>query len=245
MKSFTVAKIGAALGLAALSSGCLTVFPDPKPAPQIFQLEPREHAFASAPKVEWTISVARPAASRALSGADLVLREGENRVVYVEGSEWAEPVPDLMQRALTASLDRSGKIIAVTPEAGARADCELQWDLYAFDVVEHGHRFSARFEASVRLIEGRRRMIMGSTQVSSKGEAQGDTARAAAAALTQAALAGLDQAGAWALAQQCEKLPRPPVGPAVPLATRPEAPLAGAPEAVSGARPVLPAPPAP
>ncbi len=215
MKKFLVFAAAAAL------SGCISLLPEQGPAPSIFRIEPPEAPFQQAQKADWSIAIGRPSVSRTLSGADLVLREDDNRIAYVGGAEWAEPTPDMLQRTLAAALTRSGKIVAATTDSGARADCELQWDIYAFDARQGAGGFTARFEAAARLV-GRNRAIQHSTQIVATAESSGGTVRAAAAALTEAALKGLDQAGGWALQQSCEK-PAPRMRQTVeaPLVTGP------------------------
>jgi len=217
--------LAAILGL----SGCVTLLPGPGAAPSVFNIEAPDAPFPDAQKVDWSIAVARPIMPRMLSSADLVLREADNRIAFVGGAAWAEPAPDLLQRTLASSLSRSGKIVAATPESGVRADCELQWDVYAFDARDAGGGFSARFEASARLV-GRNRAIQQSMRIATTGEASGNSVRAAASALTDAALKAVDQAGSWALQQQCEK-------PLARNVRQPiEAPLAGG--AVTSVMPV-------
>lgn len=214
MKKFCV--LAAAFSL----SGCISLLPKPGAAPSVFTIEAPDAPFQATPPVDWSVAVSKPMMPRAIAGSDLVLREGDNQVAFVGGAEWAEPAPSLLQRTLATALSRSGKIVAATTESGVRADCELQWDVYAFDARQGAGGFTARFEASARLV-GRNRGIQHSTRIATAGEASGGTVRAAAAALTDAALKGVDQAGAWALQQQCEK----------PLPPRPreilETPLAG------------------
>lgn len=207
-------------GAAALS-GCVSILPEPGPAPLVFRIEAPDAPFQQARKADWSIAIGRPSASRTLSGADLVLREDDNRIAFVGGAEWAEPTPDMLQRALAAALTRSGKIVAATTESSARADCELQWDIYSFDARQTADGFSARFEAAARLV-GRNRAIQQSTQIAATAEASGGTVRSAAAALTEAALKGMDQAGGWALQQTCEK-------PAARVRQTVESPLVGNP----------------
>lgn len=209
--------------------GCISLLPKPGAAPSVFTIEAPDAPFQSAETADWSIAVSKPMMPRMIAGSDLVLREGDNQIAFVGGAQWAESAPSLLQRALATALNRSGKIVTATPESGVRADCELQWDVYAFDARQGAGGFTARFEASARLV-GRNRGIQQSTRIATSGEANGGTVRAAAAALTDAALMGVDQAGAWALQQQCEK----------PLPPRPrdllETPLAGGP--VTSAIPV-------
>jgi cholesterol transport system auxiliary component len=216
MKKFFV--LAAVLAL----PGCISLLPKPGAAPSVFTMEAPDAPSQIAQTADWTIAVARPMMPRMIAGGDLVLREGDNQIAFIGGAQWAEPASSLLQRTLTTALNRSGKIVAATPESGVRADCELHWDVYAFDARQGADGFSARFEASARLV-GRNRGIQQSTRIATTGKANGGTVRAAAAALTDAALKGLDQAGAWALQQQCEK--------SLPQRVRPllETPLAGGP----------------
>lgn len=204
-------------------SGCVTLLPEQGAAPAVFNIEAPEAPFPNAQKVDWSIGVARPFAPRILAGQDLVLREAGNQIAFVGGAEWADSTPDILQRTLASALSRSGKIVAVNPDTGARADCEFQWDIYAFDAREGASGFTARFEASARLV-GRNRAIQQSTRIVTAGAASGGTVRSAAAALSDAALKAVDEAGNWALQQQCEK-PLPRAAVRAPI----ETPLAGAP----------------
>jgi ABC-type uncharacterized transport system auxiliary subunit len=216
MKKFCV------LAAAFTLSGCISLLPKPGAAPSVFTMEAPDAPFQSAQTADWSISIARPMMPRMIAGADLVLRENDNQIAFVGGAQWAEPAPAMLQRTLASALSRSGKVVAATPESGVRADCELQWDVYAFDAQQTAGGFTGRFEASVRLV-GRSRGIQQSTRIVASGEARGGTVRAAAAALTDAALKAVDQAGIWALQQKCEK-PLPPR--AQPML---ETPLAGGP----------------
>lgn len=205
----TVKTILACCAMLALG-GCISVLPDPPPAPATYTMRvgPVEPArIAIKPQV---ISVAAPSMHRMASGADIVWRNGPELAV-MEGVAWDDAAPELLQLMLTETLDRRGSFrAAVRSGSGARADLDIRWDALAFEVAEEGD-LKAVLSANVRLIESRGRVVVASKRFEAQAPITSRSARLATAALESVAREVSVQIADWA----AEKAPQPSPPPVV------------------------------
>jgi len=119
-------------GLAASLSACVSIFPDPDPAPTVYRLSSN---FAS---VDQTIGaelvrVDRPTASKIFSSNEIVVaNEGQKLSVVAEAS-WAEAMPSLIQSSLVDALGGSSKFVGLTSTSGASTQTRVNLAVQNFE----------------------------------------------------------------------------------------------------------------
>ncbi|MGH6827914.1 MAG: ABC-type transport auxiliary lipoprotein family protein, partial [Rhizomicrobium sp.] len=124
-------------GTALLLSACTNLI-GPQPASQIYLLRPPLPQSATGSgaggKVDWALAVARPDASDALDGDRIALTRTPTELDYYANAQWADRLPRLVQAALIAGFEASGRIAAVAREEDAvHADYELLTDIRDFE----------------------------------------------------------------------------------------------------------------
>lgn len=127
-----IAKGGICIAAALMISGCVSLLPEASSAPSIYRLSMPPAAVdanANAP----VIRVATPAASRALSGADIVVSPDGTRLAFAQGAEWAETIPRLLQNAALSAMAQNPNIRTVTPPTVARANYALELHVRNFE----------------------------------------------------------------------------------------------------------------
>jgi cholesterol transport system auxiliary component len=106
-------------------------------------------AHAEWPQVQWSLLVAKPAASAMLDSDRIAVRPEAGVITVYKASAWTDPAPELVQSALVRRFEDSGKILSVArPGAGVRGDYTLQTELRVFDSV---YASAGRPEAQVEI----------------------------------------------------------------------------------------------
>lgn len=196
-RSFLLAG-GAAFALA----GCSSLI-GPGPAPQLYVLRPALGPLADAPKVNWTLTVARPTAPLSLDTARIALQRSPETMDYYAQSAWQDRAPVLLQRALIAGFERSGKIAAVAGDAeGVRADYLLQTDLGSFEAryASPDGAPTVVVDITARLLRLSDRRIAATLRDRKTAQASANSVAAVVAAFDQATDAAVEAIVAWALA---------------------------------------------
>ncbi|MGE3304149.1 MAG: ABC-type transport auxiliary lipoprotein family protein [Hyphomonadaceae bacterium] len=212
------------LAAAGALTGCIRLLPEPPPPNRIFAMSaapaPPAPAAAAKPIV---IAVSAPTTTRALGGDDLAWRK-DGALSYVEGAIWEGRAADLLQRVLTSTIDRSGLVFGAVRSGDGRADVEVRWDLYAFEINEDGDALEARLQANVKLVEARTRALIASMELDERAPVADRGARIAALALEQTARQAAMKITAWSVAnaptpapgRAAALLPSPGAAPATP-----------------------------
>lgn len=193
---------------AALLAGCVSLLPEPPPAPRVYTLRVGGVEKSAAAPRNIVAVVGAPDMPRMAAGADIVWREGAE-VAVMDGVAWDDSAPDLLQAMLAETLDRRGVFRAVVRSgAGARGDLDMRWDVLAFEIVEDG-RIEAALSANVRLIDARTRTIVDVRRFEARAPVASRSARVAVAALQQAARDLCLQITDWAAERAPEPSPPP------------------------------------
>lgn len=123
---------GSSLALAAC--GSLDKLVGPPDAPQIYALRPTPTAAQPGGKVDWALSILKPDASDSLDSSRIALAKNETQLDYYANATWPDRLPDVVQTALLAGFEASGRIGAVSRDSDAlHADYELSTDLRDFE----------------------------------------------------------------------------------------------------------------
>ncbi|NWG52829.1 MAG: membrane integrity-associated transporter subunit PqiC [Hydrogenophilaceae bacterium] len=172
---------------ALAASGCVSLLPEPPPAPRFYPLEASTSVPAQGVVVDAVASVAPPTGPQVLMGDGIVWRS-EGTLAYMGGAAWPGRAPDLLQAMLAQTITRQGRLSAgVRAGEGLRGDVEVRWDLIAFEIVEQDGSLEARFAAHVRIVQSRGRALLHSEIVDLSVPLQSRNGASAAAALARAA----------------------------------------------------------
>lgn len=176
-------------------SGCISLLPEPPPAPRVFVLEAGEVERLPGAPLELVIGVSTPAGERAILGADLIWRTGD-QLAYVSQTQWSNRANEALQSMLTETLTRQGRFRAAVRTGDARSDVEVRWDVLDFQVAEES--MTARFVADVKLVATTSRRILASEIVTAETPVTDRASSAAAQALARAAREGSARIGSFA-----------------------------------------------
>ena len=179
---------------ALLLGGCITLLPEPPPAPAMFVLEANDVAKSTRPPVDAVIAIASPSGERAILGADVIWRTGDS-VAFVNQSQWTARADDALQQMLVETVARQRRFRAAARSGEARADYEIRWEVLDFEVREDD--MTARYRADVRLVS-RGRRIVASQLIETTAPVSGRSATAATNALARAAREGSARIGEFA-----------------------------------------------
>ena len=197
--------------LALTACGSLDKLIGPPDAPQIYALRPAAPAAQpSGSKVGWALAIQKPDASGNLDSARIALSRSGNQLDYYANAAWPDRLPDLVQTALLAGFEASGRIDAVSRDDDAlQSDYQLSTDLRDFEgryATPNGAP-----EAAVTIIahisDTKSRKILANLTVNLTEPASANSVDAVVQALNAALAKAVNQTVQWALA-----LP-PPAGP--------------------------------
>lgn len=176
-------------------SGCISLLPEPPPAPRVFVLEAGEVERLPGAPLDLVIGVSTPAGERAILGSDLIWRTGD-QLAYVSQTQWSNRANEALQSMLTETLTRQGRFRAAVRSGDARSDVEVRWDILDFQVAEES--MTARFVADVKLVATTSRRILASEIVTAEAPVADRASSAAAQALARAAREGSARIGSFA-----------------------------------------------
>lgn len=118
-------------GLVAMG-GCSGFIPT-GPAPNLYNLTPKDTFSNDLPVVEQQVVVEEPLAAGGLDSNRIALRPSATELKYFANSRWTERAPKMVQTLLVESLENSGKIVSVGRQAiGLRSDFNLKTELREF-----------------------------------------------------------------------------------------------------------------
>jgi cholesterol transport system auxiliary component len=124
----------AASSLALAACGSLDKLVGPPDASQMYALRPSVPAAQSGGKVSWALSVQKPDASNSLDSSRIALARSDTQLDYYANATWPDRLPDLVQTALLAGFEASGRIDAVARDEDAlHTDYQLSTDLRDFE----------------------------------------------------------------------------------------------------------------
>lgn len=105
----------------------------PPPASQIYMLRPTEPAQGGG-KVSWALSIVKPDASDSLDTNRIALTRSDTQLDYYANAIWPDRLPDLIQTALLAGFEATGRIDSVArDEDSMHADYQLTTDIRDFE----------------------------------------------------------------------------------------------------------------
>jgi len=126
-------KFFAALAVGALVAACGVI---PKREPITIHEPPAPVAAGQGewPQANWSLLVAKPAASQLYDNDRIVVRPDSGEITVYKGAAWPQTATEMVQDALLRRFEDSGRILSVSrPGAGVRGEYQLQTDLRVFE----------------------------------------------------------------------------------------------------------------
>jgi ABC-type uncharacterized transport system auxiliary subunit len=188
-----------------LLGGCITLLPDPPAAPRVFVLEAGEVARVEGARIDAVIGVANPEGERAIMGADLIWRTGQE-MAYVGATQWSGRADDLLQSALVETMARQGRFAGVTRSGEARTQFDVRWEIHDFEI--DSQTMQARFRADVRVMASPGRRLIAQEIIAAEAPVADRSASVAAEALARAAREGSARIGMFAADAAAAELER-------------------------------------
>lgn len=144
----------ALIASALLLSACSLLSPKPEDQPTIFAPDPRVTLDASAPRVQWQLSLARPVATGLIDSQRIAVRPTPGEMQVYKGATWAKRPTDMLEDAVLRALEDSGRIPAVARQgSGVAADYKLVMELRRFEADYAGSATpSAVVEVNAKLL---------------------------------------------------------------------------------------------
>ncbi len=142
-----------ALAIVLLAASC-SVLPKREPT-RVFSPVHAASATVQGPNVDWSLLVAKPAASEWLDSERISVRPGTGNVQVYKGASWSDAVPDLVQTALLRGFEDSQKILTVgRPGGGVKGRFQLVTEIRAFESDYATGSPVAVLELQAKLVDG-------------------------------------------------------------------------------------------
>ncbi|WP_245412268.1 ABC-type transport auxiliary lipoprotein family protein [Notoacmeibacter ruber] len=175
-------RVGAILALAAMLSGCALVGGG-TPSLDTFGLTAPDPAVSRSTRRQ--ILLPEPSAVKALDDQNIVVMTSPTMVTYLEGAQWSDRLPVLVQSKLLQSFEMAGIAGVGTPGEGLAIDYQLITDIRAFEIRADGPE-TAYVELSVRLLNDRNGQVMRQAAFETEVAVTGAGSQAYASALNSA-----------------------------------------------------------
>lgn len=152
VRTMAVPVLGMSVILAGLS-GCAL-----RPARDTFDLSPMSATAVNAPAasvLRTQILVPTPSAIQTLGSRNIIVRLGGAEVRYLNGAQWSDQLPAVIQAQLAAALENTGHFAGVgMPGQGLAIDYQLVVEVREFAIDATGSG-KADVELSVKLLNDR------------------------------------------------------------------------------------------
>jgi len=197
----SVLRNAALLLLGGATGACSLPLPGQGPPPSLYRLTPKSTFRPDLPDVEWQLVVETPITNAALNTTRIALLRSPVEVEYYANAGWVDRAPVMVQSLLIESFENARHIVAVGREnVGLRADLVLKVELREFEAVyTNGAVPDALVTMILKLVEVRRRSIIGFDQISTQVPAEGDSLTEVVYAFDTALGKVLKQAVEWTL----------------------------------------------
>ncbi|MEO9968259.1 MAG: ABC-type transport auxiliary lipoprotein family protein [Hyphomonadaceae bacterium] len=168
------------MGFVLALGACVSFLPEPEAPTGLYRLGPVNEV--SGLELDQNVLIRQPDAARVLSGVEIVALGRDGAVRIVNGVEWADRAPRLLQLNMLDVLNGDGQGHALLPESGAKADYQLSWRLADFSLTDR--TATARIEFV--LIDGKTRKPLAQETVSIESVAENGSDGARAEAMADA-----------------------------------------------------------
>ena len=199
--------VALAFGSVLALGGCVSVLPTPIIPSALISL-PADRAIAPPDALQADVAVFFPESSRAFSGADIAVRDGQE-LIYLSDVRWADTAPALMQGAVVNALTKAGGPGRAAPgQLGAQTDYDLRWRIV--DMSTGKASAPVRIEVQANILDSGTRRMIAQQSFSAEGSPSNGEARSRAAALALVSQKVADDVAAF-VAKTVR--PKPALGP--------------------------------
>lgn len=149
----------AAMAAAALLTGCAALTGGPPKPLDTYELTAPVPSAAGRRLTRRQVLVAEPSALKALDSENIVISTSSTSLQYLEGAQWSDRLPKIVQARLIESYQLSRRLGGVgRPGEGLAVDYQVQIDIRAFEIrVEAGE--NAYVELSVKVLNDRNGVV--------------------------------------------------------------------------------------
>ena len=203
MNRITWTKAARAIAMSSvvvLATGCVSLLPEPSPAPTVYRLSVPQSLGTNAAPSSKVVNIEYPTAPRALGGTNIVLSPDGRRLTSAAQASWAEAVPSMLRNALIDTLARDGQVIGVIPKGSTRVPYRLNIDLRRFEAVfDQGEDAAPNIvvQINVALTDTQTRKLMGVHTVTEQTRARIKSVSSIVEAKDQAAKEAMDSISKW------------------------------------------------
>lgn len=113
-----------ALALSASLSGCLSILPDPAPAPAVYRLASSAQPADKLANAEH-IRVDRPTTTQVFNSNNIVVTQDGQKLSSIAKAKWSQATPDLIQESLISALEGSSQFVGLVSISGAQTETRL------------------------------------------------------------------------------------------------------------------------
>lgn len=154
-------------------TACVTLLPEPKPAPSIFRFShPAEANRNSILPDKVVLAVDEPAASDLLDSEHLFVKNHSGSLSLIDNIRLDAPLPEALHLLIARRLRAADpNLQALSHTRGVRADFLLQSEIYALELsgdLARDAEALARFEMSIQLVDRATTKILLSRDISSE-----------------------------------------------------------------------------
>ena len=190
--------------MALTACGSLDKLVGPPDAPQIYALRPAlSPAQPPGSKVGWALTIQKPSAAGNLDSARIALARNGMQLDYYANAAWPDRLPDLVQTALLAGFEASGRIDAVSRDEDALlSDYQLSTELRDFEARYATPDGVPNVAVTIiaHMAGTKSRKILANSSVNLTEPASANSVDAVVQALNTALAKAVDQIVQWALA---------------------------------------------
>jgi cholesterol transport system auxiliary component len=166
-----------ALPALGLVSACGSLVPGQGPPPDLYRLTPKFEFPGDLPTVDWQLLVSEPTAPASLDDTRVALLHNPIRIEYYARANWVDRVPVLLQTAVIAGFEQSGKILSIGRDTtDMRPDYILNMEIRDFqaDYIDSPTPI-VHVGLVGRLVSARKRAILAAKQFEGAQHASADT----------------------------------------------------------------------
>lgn len=189
--------------LALAPAGCSSLLGGGGPPTALYTLTSLGDFAGNGPPLKLQLLIDKPSSTDALDTVRIALRHNQLSFDYFADVAWTDPAPSMIQTLLVESLQRSGRVTAVTRNTlSIRGDYELRVELRHFEAEYAGDEKTpmVRIELGLILVRIEDRSIAGTRTVSASARPATNDVPAVVVAFDQALHAAMRETLTWTLA---------------------------------------------
>ena len=189
--------------LALTLAGCSSLLGGGGPPTALYTLTVLGDFPPEGPPLKLQILIDKPTSSDAIDTVRIALRHNQLSFNYFADAAWTDPAPTMIQSLLVDSLQRSGRVTAVSRNTLAiRGDYEVRIEVRHFeaDYVGEAELPAVRIELGLILVRIDDRSIAGTRTVTASAQPAKNDVASVVAAFDQALHAAMRETLTWTLA---------------------------------------------